>query len=145
MKAEGRPMELSSDLLPTPVDLRFYSDVEVRVNLKTTVGFSPEQSTLLAFILASPKALREMARMVLETDLAGIAGSHLMDKYFGPSNEDILNGVLSCLPESERPYWEGLRSDPGDMLGNEIIPVFFAFEMALKRTGIEDLAPTPSA
>ncbi len=92
-------MELSSDIIPAPVKLGFYADFEVSVNLKATAGFSCEQSTLLAAILASPKTLQELARMAVETDLASITASDLMDQYIDPSNdEEFLDCVLPWLP-----------------------------------------------
>jgi len=130
-------MELSSDVVPAPVKLRFHADFEVSVNLKATVGFSVEQSTLLAAILASPKTLRAIARMAVEIDLASIAGSQLTDKYTGPTNEELFDCVLPCLPDSERPYWDELRNGSDDVYPAELLPVFFAFETSLKGTGIE--------
>ena len=121
-------MELSSDVLPAPVKLRLYADFEVNVNLKATAGFSCEQSTLLAAILASPNTLREVARMAVEIDLASISGSQLMDKYTGPSNEELLDCVLPSLPDSERPYWQELRRGSDDIYPAELLPVFFVLE-----------------
>lgn len=130
-------MELSSDVVPAPVKLRFYGDFEVEVNLKASAGFSCEQATLLAAILASPKTMREIARMAVETNLAGIMGSHLMDRYTGPSNEELLDCVLPCLPENERPYWEELRTGRSDAVIDELVTVFLVFETRLRGTGIE--------
>jgi hypothetical protein len=130
-------MELSSDVLPAPVRLRLSADFEVKVNLKATAGFSCEQSTLLAAILPSSETLREVARMAVEIDLASISGSHLMGKYTGPSNEELLDCVLPCLPDSERPYWVELRSGSDDIYPVELLPVFFTFETSLQGTGIE--------
>ncbi len=130
-------MELSSDVVPAPVKLRFYADFEVSVNLKVTASFSFEQSTLLAAILASPETLREVARMAVEIDLASISGSRLTGKYTGPTNEELYDCVLPCLPDSERPYWVELRSGSDDVYPAELLPVFFAFEASLKGTAIE--------
>lgn len=130
-------MELSSDVLPAPIKVRLRADFEVSVNLKATVGFSYEQSALLAAILASPETMRQVARMAVETDLAAITGSDLMDKYTGPSNEHLFDCILACISASERPYWEQLRRGPDDVYPAELLPVFFVFETSLKRTKIE--------
>ena len=138
-------MELSPQLLPAPINLRFYGDYQVRINLKSVAGFSQEQLRLLHSILGSPAAIHELARLALETDLASLTGAQLTDRYDGPSDVELLNCVLKCLPEADRPYWQTLMDGPGDTLHNEIMPVFFTFEAVLKRTGIDELSSSSEA
>ena len=127
-------------LSTAPVELKFYGDFEITTNLKSVGGFSQKQLTLLESILGSPGVKLHLARMALETDLNSMTDSHFRDRYSGPSDRDLLDTVLPCLPPAEHSYWESLRRGPGDCLHNEIMPVFFVFEVRLKQTGIEEIA-----
>lgn len=133
-------MEPFCRLLTAPVGLKFYGDFEITTNLKSVGGFSSEQLTLLESILGSPDVKLHLARMALETDLNSMTDSHFRDRYSGPSDQDLLDAVLPCLPPGQHSYWESLRQGPGDCLHNEIMPVFFVFEVRLKKTGIEEIA-----
>lgn len=133
-------MEPCCRLSTAPVELKFYGDFEISTNLKSVGGFSSKQLTLLESILASPDVKLNLARMALETDLNSLTDSHFRDRYSGPSDRDLLDIVLPCLPPAEQSYWESLRHGPGDTLHNEIMPVFFVFEVRLTQTGIEEMA-----
>ena len=133
-------MEPFCRLLTAPVDLKFYGEFEITTNLKSVGGFSPEQLTLLESILGSQGVKLHLARMALETDLNSMTDSHFRDRFSGPSDQELLNTVLPCMPPAEHSYWESLREGPGDCLHNEIMPVFFVFEVRLKKTGIEEIA-----
>lgn len=78
--------------------------------------------------------------MALETELEDITGRQLSDLFEGPSSDEILECVLQCLSEDDKTYWEGLRDGPGDILHQEIVPVFLAFEVKLRRAGLEELS-----
>jgi len=132
-------MERFCRLLTAPVGLKFYGDFEITTNLKSVGGFSPEQLTLLESILGSPAVKLHLARMALETDLNSLTDSHFRDRYSRPRDRDLLDTMLPCLPLAEHSYWEALRHGPSDCLHNEIMPVFFTFEVRLKRTGIEEI------
>lgn len=132
-------MEPHSRLSTKPTHLRFYGDFEIKVNPKSIAGFSTEQLVLLESILATPRVLTHIARMALEIDLCSWTDTHFRNKYTGPSDRDLLNCVLPCLPSSDHAYWESLRQSPDDALHNEITPVFFVFEVELNRTGIEQI------
>lgn len=133
-------MESFCRLMTAPVGLKFYGDFEITTDLKSVGGFSPEQLTLLESILGAPDVKLHLARMALETDLNSMTDSHFRDRYSGPSDRDLLDTVLPCLPPTQHSYWEALRQGPGDCLHNEIMPVFFTFEVRLKKTGIEEIA-----
>ena len=133
-------MEISLPRLPEPIEFRFFADFNIQMQPKKIVGFTTQQNILLQTIAASPATLRRIAHMAVETDLAGITGRHLSDLFEGPSNEEILECVLPCLSEADRTYWQGLRDGPGDTLHQGIIPVFLAFEVTLRRAGIEELS-----
>lgn len=133
-------MEECSRLSTTPIHLRFYGEFEVCASLKSVDSFSSRQLVLLEAILASPSLTAHLARLAVETDLNAFTDKHFRDKFRGPSNLDLLDAVLSSLPEEERSHWGSLRNAPGDLLHNEITPVFFAFEVRLKKTGIEEIA-----
>jgi hypothetical protein len=133
-------MEISLPRLPEPITFRFFADFNIQIQPKETSGFTTQQSILLQTIAASPATLRRIARMALETDLAGITGRHLSDLFDGPSNEEILECILPSLSEAHKTYWEGLKNGPGDTLHQEIVPVFLAFEVKLRRAGLEELS-----
>jgi hypothetical protein len=78
--------------------------------------------------------------MALETELEDITGRQLSDLFEGPSTEEILECVLPCLSEGDKTYWESLRDGPGDTLHQETVPVFLAFEVTLRRAGLEELS-----
>jgi hypothetical protein len=59
-----------------------------------------------------------------------------MGKYTGPTNEELFDCVLPCLPDSECPYWDALRSGSDDVYPAELLPVFFAFEANFQGTSI---------
>jgi len=129
-------MEITLPRLSEPIAFRFFADFHVQP--RETAGFTAQQNLLLRGIVASPRILRRIARMRLETDLEGITGRHLGGLFDGPSVEDILACVLPCLPEGDQTYWEGLKDGPGDMLHQEIVPVLLAFEVTLQRAEIEE-------
>lgn len=133
-------MEPCSRLSTAPVQLKFYGDFEIAINLTSVTGFSPEQLLLLESILAAPGVKLHLAQMALATDLNSLTDSHFRERYSGPSDRELLDCVLPCLPFHEKSYWESLRRGPGDTLHNEIMPVFFVFEVRLKKTGIEEIA-----
>ncbi len=132
-------MEPCSRLSTAPVELKFYGDFEITTNLKSVEEFSPKQLILLESILGPPDVKLQLARMALETDLNSLTDSHFRDRYSGPSVRDLLDIVLPCLQPVEQSYWESLRDGSGDTLHNEIMPVFFVFDVRLKRTGIEEM------
>jgi hypothetical protein len=132
-------MEIFLPRLPKPIAFRFFADFNIQIRPKEIAGFTTQQMILLQAIAASPATLRRIARMTLETDLAGITGSHLSDLFDGPTDEEILECVLTCLSEADKSYWEGLRDGPGDTLHQELMPVFLAFEATLRRAGVEEL------
>jgi hypothetical protein len=132
-------MEISLPRLPEPIAFRFFADFNIQIQPKGIAGFTTQQNVLLQTIAASPATQRRIARMTLETDLAGISGRHLSDLFDGPSIEEVLECVLPCLSEADKSYWEGLKDGPGDTLHHEIMPVFLAFEATLRRAGVEEL------
>jgi hypothetical protein len=133
-------MAISLPRLPDPIMFRFFADFNIQIQPREMAGFTTHQNILLQTIAASPETLRRIACMAVETDLAGITGRHLSDLFEGPSNEEILECVLPCLSEVDKAYWEGLRDGPGDTLHQEIVPVFLAFEVTLRRAGVEELS-----
>ena len=136
-------MEISAPCLPETIMLRFFVDFDIQIPPKATAEFTAQQSILLQAIARSPATLRRIARMALETDLAGITGRHLTDLFEGPHNEEILDCVLPCLSDTSKAYWEGLRNGPGDTLHEAIVPVFLAFDVKLRRAGITELSDGP--
>jgi hypothetical protein len=64
-------MEISLPCLPEPIMLRFFVDVDIQIQPKETAEFTAQQNILLQAIAGSPATLRRIARMALETDLAG--------------------------------------------------------------------------
>ena len=132
-------MEISLLRLPEPVSFRFFADFSIQIRANEIAEFTVQQHSLLQAIVASPATLRRVSRMALETDLAGVTGRHLSDLFVGPNNEEILDLFLMCLPEKEVPYWKGLRDGPGDSLHQELMPVFLAFDVGMRRAGVEEL------
>jgi hypothetical protein len=132
-------MEISLPSLPEPSAFRFFADFNIQIQPNEVVEFTTQQRTLLQTIAASPATLRQIARMRLETDLAGITGRHLTELFSGPAIEEILECVLTSLSEADKSYWEGLSDGPGDTLHEEIMPVFLAFDVTLRRAGVEEL------
>jgi len=133
-------MEISLPRLPEPITFRFFADFNIQIQPKETSAFTTQQNRLLQTIAASPATLRRIARIALETELEDITGRQLSDLFQGPSNEEILECILPCLSEDDKTYWEGLRDGPGDTLHQEIVPVFLAFEVTLRRAGLEELS-----
>lgn len=133
-------MEISLSRFPEPIAFRFFADLNIQVQPKEIAGLTTRQTIMLRAIAASPATLRRIARLRLETDLEGITGRHLSGLFEGPSSEEILECVLPCLSEADKTYWEGLRDGPGDPFHQEIVPVFLAFEVTLRRAGLEELA-----
>ena len=130
-------MTLSLPNPPEPLTFRFFADFSIQIQPIEIVGLTKKQVVLLQAIAASPPILRQIACMRLETDLAGVTGRHLSGLIDGPDTEGILDCVLPCLSDKERPYWERLRNGSGDSLHQEIMPVFLAFEVSLRVAGIE--------
>jgi hypothetical protein len=138
----GLAMEISLPQLPDLVPIRFFADFDIRIRQSDITGFSTQQLLLLQAIAASRPTLHRIAGMAVETDLVGVTGGHLGDLFTGPSNEEILECFLACLSERDRSYWEKLRDGPGDSLHQELMPVFLAFGVTLRRAGLEELSPT---
>ena len=118
-------MEISVPRLPEPIAFRFFADFNIQIRPEEIAGFTTQQRILLQAIAASPAILRQIARMALETDLAGLTGRLLSNLFEGPHNEEILECVLPCLFEADKAYWQRLRNGPGDSLHKELVPVFF--------------------
>lgn len=72
------------------------------------------------------------------------AHEHLSGRFEGPYSEEILDCVLACLSDAEKTYWQRLRDGPGDTLHEEIVPVFLAFEVTLRRSRLEELSAARS-
>ena len=133
-------MEISLPRLPEPIMFGFFADFNIQIQPKEISGFTVQQNILLQTIATSPAILRRIARMALETELEEITGRHFSDLFEGPSDEEILKCVLPCLSEVDKTYWESLRDGPGDTLHQEIVPVFLAFEVTLRRAGLDELS-----
>ena len=125
-------MKLSALDLPEPIAIRFVADFDVQIQPKELVRLGTRQRKLLHDIVSSPATLRLIARMSVETDLAGITGRHLSGLLDGPDTQEILQCILPCLSQPDRSYWEGLREGPGDTLHVAIMPVFLAFNATLR-------------
>lgn len=123
--------------LPEPIKVRFYADFDIQIRDKDLEQLTVQQRELLQAIIASAETLRTVARMSLETDLAGISGQHLAGLFDGPNTEEILGCVLPCLSVVDRSHWEGLRDGPNDTLHEALMPVFLAFNATLRVAGIE--------
>jgi hypothetical protein len=136
-------MEILMQRLPEPITFRFFADFKVQIKSNEISGFTTRQKILLQTIAASPSTLRRIACMALETDLEGITGRHLSDLFEGPSDEEMLECVLPYLSKADKTYWEGLRDAPGDALHQEIMQVFLAFEVTLRRAGLEEASAAP--
>lgn len=122
--------------------LRLAVDFDVRANLAEAAEFSKLQQGLMKAILASPYTLRQVGRLALETELARASGNVFEGLFDGPRNEEILECILPCLPESAKAHWRRLRDEPGDALHDNLVPVFLAFEVKLRRAGIRELSDT---
>jgi hypothetical protein len=133
-------MEIFLPRLPESIAFRFFADFDIQIQPKEMAGFTPQQITMLRAIAAFPATLRRIACMRLETDLEGVTGRHLSGLFEGPSDQKILECILPCLSQFDKTYWEGLRHGPGDSLHQEIVPVFLAFEVTLRRAGLEELS-----
>ncbi len=128
-------MELSLPTFTQPVTIRLFADFEVQIKPSRLADLTIQQINLLQAISAWPSALRRIARMSVETDLAGIVGSQLDNLFQGPSNEDLFD---LCLSDADRGYWETLKAGPGDTLHNQMTPVFLAFNVIFRRAGVEE-------
>jgi len=135
-------MELSPVPFPDPTSFRFFADFFVQVRPDAFATLTIEQRILLHTVAASPAALRRITRMAVEMDLEAITGSHLSDLFEGPTNKELLACIWSCLPEGEATYWHGLKAQSEEALVAEVITVFMAFEVTLRRAAIDDFPPT---
>jgi len=136
-------MEISLPRLPDPIAFRFFAEFDIQIRPREMAEFTTRQKILLQTIAGSPPTLRRIARMALETDLAGITGGQLSELFEGPSNDEILECVLPCLSDTDKAYWSGLRDGPDDPRHQEIVSVFLAFEVTLRRAGLEELSVEP--
>jgi hypothetical protein len=136
----GSLMEICLPRLPEPIAFRFSAYFNIQIQPEKTSGFTTEQNIPLQTIAGSPITMRRIARMALETELEGITVGHFSDLFEGPSDDQILECVLPCLSPADTTYWERLRDRPGDTLHQEIATVFLAFEVILRRAGLEELS-----
>jgi hypothetical protein len=127
--------------LPEPIAVRFYADFHIHIQAKELAQLTIRQRELLQAIIASPGTLRQVSRMSLETDLAGISGQHLSGLFDGPNTEEILECVLPCLSDEARSHWERLRDAPNDTLHEALMPVFLIFDATLRVARIEQRSP----
>lgn len=54
------------------------------------------------------------------------------------SDDEVYNCAMTGLPKEEKAYWEGLKADSWEMLGDELMPVFALFCCSLKRGTVEE-------
>jgi hypothetical protein len=118
--------------LPESITVRFYADFDIQIQEKDLARLTGRQRESLRAIAVSPETLRQVSRMSLETDLAGISGQHLTGLFDGPSTEEILECVLPCLSDEDKAYWKTLRDGPNDTLHEAFMPVFLAFKARLR-------------
>jgi hypothetical protein len=133
-------MEISLQQLPGLASIRFFADFDLHIRKGDIAKLSTQQQLLFQAICASPATLHRVACMALEADFAGASGRHLSDLFSGPSNEELLDCFLASHSESDKTYWEELRDAPEDGLHQELMPVFLAFGLTLRRAGLEDLS-----
>lgn len=130
-------MSRSKNQNPSPIVFRLRAEIEVAADMERAEELFPHQRALLDHVLTHPEVKREMCRLSLVAELAGL-GAPLADLFPEVSDDEVYNCATTGLPQEEKAYWEGLKADSWQMLGDELMPVFALFNCSLKRRAMEE-------